>query len=75
MDEQKDGFLAGITHQLPTAIALLLSFILGNLQWSSTINRGIAEQTKTIDGITATLEKITITLSDITKTLEGMKKG
>lgn len=81
LDESR-GFLSKLVDQIPIVIALLLSFLLGNIQWSSTVNRGISEQTKMIQMITATLaeqtktlEKITMSLSEITSTINTLKKG
>ena len=89
MDIPKNGFKSGLTTQIPTAIALLLTFILGNIQWSATVNKGLSEQTRLVEQIAVkqaeqtklmnemavTLAKITERIADITATIEGLKKN
>mgnify|MGYP001084851604 CR=1 FL=1 len=89
MDIPKNGFKSGLTTQIPTAIALLLTFILGNIQWSATVNKGLSEQTRLVEQIAvkqaeqtklmnemaATLAKITQNISALTATIEAMKKS
>ena len=89
MDIPMDGFEAGLATLIPTAIALLLTFILGNIQWSATVNKGLSEQTRLVEQIAVkqaeqtklmnemavTLAKITERIADITATIEGLKKN
>jgi hypothetical protein len=89
MEAPKNGFKSGLSTQIPTAIAMLLVFILGNVQWSGTISRIVSdqttvlkqlaekqsEQTKLMNDITITLEKITTNIEKITGAIDLLKKG